>query len=130
MPLLSTFHNVDMNIVLALSRLSNPVLTAESLIERDHLQLARELTIPIRQLDEFRISLLRELSPPSFQPTNVLPNTTSNHFNSAFQMRTVYHEVNMTIGCCSKRLNDLLGGGIQMNEITELVGLSGVGKVI
>jgi hypothetical protein len=141
MPLLDSLSNLDKGIVQALSCLSTPVLTAESFIEKDALQLQRDLTIPIHQFDEFRMSLLRQLSPPFLQPNIatspsqniVIPSSSSSSssssFNSAFQLRSVYSEVNMNIGCCSQSLNDLLGGGILMNEITELVGSSGVGKV-
>lgn len=133
MPLLSTFQNLDKNIVAGLSRLSNPVLTAESLIEKDHVHISRELMIPIDQLDAFRLSLLRELSPPLLYhhdiPSTPSPTCHRSSFNSAFEMRSVFRSVSTSIACCSQNLNGLLGGGIQMNEITELVGLSGVGKV-
>jgi RecA/RadA recombinase len=122
--------------------LQTPLRTAESMLERDACQLSKESGIQLQTIEAFRLRVAqlnaprkRARSAPGCDelqeacPTNRSNTAVDIHpFDSADELLEAESAVVVKLTSGSVALDELLGGGISTNEVTEIVGRSGSGK--
>lgn len=111
----------------ALAALPSPVITTETLLERDPEGLAGELGIPSSVIETFRFEVAMSLIPRrlSVARNGAYFDTAADLCGLNFDKDTLEEPKHQA---CARDLSALLVGGVAMDEITELVGPSGSGK--
>jgi RAD51-like protein 3 len=123
MPPLTAFETAEnSDLIACLKSLSVPVYTAESLLERDAIHLAKETHMQLDSIEAFRLEVARGCCPPSRLPLTI----TNLSFDTAGTLMNQSKKKFFTTG--SAQIDLLVGGGLLMNEVTEIVGRSSSGK--
>ena len=126
-------------LVTALADLQVPMRTAETLLSRDTSHLANELRLPTHALDSFRQHVARCCAPSQLRSTDVFRITNNADgsqssvnapwpFDSAGVLSSVYADLSWNLSTGSEALDNILGNGLRMTDVTEVVGRSGTGK--
>lgn len=109
--------------------------TAESLLERDATRLAQECGQPLHIIEGFRLHVARHCAPRGSSVSNyvisssTLVSSASNPFESAANLLEIQcSSSDPLISTGNQALDCALGGGVHLNEVTEVVGRSGSGK--
>jgi len=141
MPPLSHFAVDDSSkaLVAALADLKVPIRTAEMLLSRDTSYLANELRLPAHALDSFRQLVARHCAPSRLRnidgslAAQIAVGGRSSisaqwPFDSVGTLSSIYAGLSLNLSTGSEALDKVLDNGLQLTDITEVIGRSGCGK--